>query len=179
MADINQDLLLAALAVLTDVVPRELLRSTLLMSAQNPDRSFADLLLESGAVDESRVKALQCLVAAHLRNHNGDLQLSIDAWNAQALTQDMLTDLEKAAPGTTLGATLAATLAPTHAGPGLDGMRAGARSGLPSFTQDERFELISPHAKGGIGQVWLARIASYSVKSPSRKSRHGMWTGRG
>jgi hypothetical protein len=46
------------------------------------------------AIDESRVQALQCLVSAHLRNHSGDLQLSLDAWNAQALTQDMLTDLD-------------------------------------------------------------------------------------
>ncbi len=157
MADINQDLLLAALAVLTDAVPRDVLRSTLLTWTQNPDRSVAELLREQGAIDESRVQALQCLVSAHLRNHNGDLQLSLDAWNARALTQEMLTELENAAPGTTLGATLAATLAPTQAGPGVDGFGSGPRSELPSFTQEERFELIEPHAKGGIGQVWLAR----------------------
>jgi len=157
LADINQDLLLAALAVLTDAVPRNVLRSTLLTWAQHPDRSVAELLREQGAIEESRVQALQCLVSAHLRNHNGDVQLSLDAWNAQALTQDMLTELENAAPGTTLGATLAATLSPTQAGPGVDGLGSKARSELPSFTQDERFELIKPHAKGGIGQVWLAR----------------------
>ena len=157
LADINQDLLLAALALLTDAVPRDALRCTLLTWTQNPDRSVAELLREQGVIDESRVQALQCLVSAHLRNHNGDLQLSLDAWNAQALTQDMLTELENAAPGTTLGATLAATLAPTMAGPGVNGPESARRSQLPSFTQDERFELIKPHAKGGIGQVWLAR----------------------
>ena len=157
LADINQDLLLAALALLTDAVPREVLRATLLTWRQNPGRSVAELLREQGAIDESRVQALQCLVSAHLRNHNGDVQLSLDAWNAQALTQDMLTELENAAPGTTLGATLAATLAPTMAGPGGNGPGSTRRSELPSFTQEERFELIRPHAKGGIGQVWLAR----------------------
>ena len=85
------------------------------------------------------------------------MQLSLDAWNAQALTQDMLTELEHTAPGSTLGATLAATLAPTVTGPRGDGFGSRARAELPSFTQDERFELIKPHAKGGIGQVWLAR----------------------
>ena len=157
MADINQDLLLAALALLTDAVPREALHATLLAWAQNPGRSVAELLREQGAIDESRVQALQCLVSAHLRNHNGDVQLSLDAWNAQALTQDMLTELENAAPGTTLGATLAATMAPTMVGPGGNGPGSTRRSELPSFTQEERFELIRPHAKGGIGQVWLAK----------------------
>lgn len=117
MADFNQDLLLAALALLTDAVPREALRSALLAWTQNPQRSVAELLKEQGALDESRVQSLQCLVSAHLRNHNGSIQLSLDAWNAQALTQDMLTELEQSAPGTTLGATLAATLGPTLAGP--------------------------------------------------------------
>ena len=44
LADINQELLLAALAVLTDAVPRDALRSMLLTWSQNPDRSVAELL---------------------------------------------------------------------------------------------------------------------------------------
>ena len=157
MAEINQDLLLATLALLTDAVPRDDLRCALMTWTQNPDRAVADLLREQGAIDESKVQALQCLVSAHLRNHNGDLLLSLDAWNAQALTQDMLTEVENAVPGSTLGATLAATLAPTMAGPGANGSESVRRSRLSSFAPDERFELIKPHAKGGIGQVWLAR----------------------
>ena len=69
----------------------------------------------------------------------------------------MLTELEHTAPGTTLGATLAATLAPTVTGPRGNGFGSRARAELPSFTQGKRFELIKPYAKGGIGQVWLAR----------------------
>ena len=75
LADINQDLLLAALALLTDAVPRDALRSTLLTWSQNPDRSVAELLREQGAINEGQVEALQCLVSAHLRNHSGDVQL--------------------------------------------------------------------------------------------------------
>ncbi len=159
MVDINQDLLLAALVVLTDAVPRETLRSALLRWAQNPGRSVADLLLEAGVIDQSRVNALKCLVAAHLSNHNGDVQLSLDAWHAQALTQDMLMELEKASPGSTLAVTLAGTMPPTEAGSGPEGDGLGIRKGsnASSFAQDERFELIRPHAKGGIGQVWVAR----------------------
>jgi serine/threonine-protein kinase len=157
LADLNQDLLLAALALLTDTVPRDILRTSLLKWARNPHRSVAELLREQGVIDEGRLQALQCLVSAHLRNHNGNLQLSLDAWNAQAITQDMLTEIENEEPGTTLGATLAATLAPTAIGLAANGSEPATTYRLPGFAQNERFELIKPHAKGGIGQVWLAR----------------------
>ena len=123
--------------------------------AEQPERPLGDLLRQRGNLDENRVNALKCLVSAHLRQNNGDLGASLDAWNAQALTQDVLTQLENTAPGSTLGATLGATLAFT--GTRGDGAGFSLRAELPSFTQEQRFELIRPHAKGGIGQVWLAR----------------------
>ena len=157
VADINQDLLLAALAMLTGAVPQEDLRSALLAWAECPERPLGELLKERGHLDENRVKALNCLVSAHLRQNNGDLGASLDAWNAQALTQDMLTEMENASPGSTLGPTLAASLAATLAGTRGDAEGFELHSELPSFTQEQRFRLIRPHAKGGIGQVWLAR----------------------
>src|SRR3954465_2026237 len=89
VADINQDLLLAVLAMLTGAVPKEDLRAALLAWADRPDRPLGELLRERGALDEDRARALNCLVSAHLRQNNGDLGASLDAWNAQALTQDM------------------------------------------------------------------------------------------
>ena len=71
--------------------------------------------------------------------------------------QDMLTELERVEPGSTLGTTIAATLAPRRPGPFGGTLDPGGKSELPSFTREERFELIEPVAKGGIGQVWLAR----------------------
>ena len=48
MADINQDLLLAVLAVLTDAVPREALTTALAAWAETPERSLAGCLKERG-----------------------------------------------------------------------------------------------------------------------------------
>jgi serine/threonine-protein kinase len=157
MTDVNQDLLLAVLALLTGSVPRDALRAALTTWSQGPDRSLATLLKEQGTLDDSRLQALECLVSAHLRNHNGDIQSSLDAWNAQALTQDMVTELEQSAPGTTLGATLAETLGLTLPAQPAGEARFGERPELPNYTQEQRFEVIRPHAKGGIGQVWVAR----------------------
>ena len=40
---------------------------------------------------------------------------------------------------------------------GREGFRLDDRTSLPSSTEQQRFELIRQHAKGGIGQVWVAR----------------------
>ena len=157
MAEISQDLLLAALGVLTDTVPQETLRTTLHIWAEKPDHSLAELLKEQGTLDESQLQALLCLVRTHLSNHNGDVRSSLEAWNAEAITLDMLTEIENQVPGSTLGATLAQSLAPTVMANSSGGVEPSVSPELPNFTQDQRFELLRKHARGGIGQVWLAR----------------------
>ena len=83
---------------------------------------------------------------------------SIDAWNAVALTQDLLTEIERTSPGSTLGATISQSLGSTlGAGDhGHSGVAAAPRE-MPSFTTDQRFVRIRLHARGGIGDVYLAR----------------------
>jgi serine/threonine-protein kinase len=157
LADISQDLLLAALALLTSAVPRDAVQSALLKWAKRPEEDLAELLKEGGWLDKGQVEALKCLVSAHLRQHNGDLRASIEAWNAQALTQDLLTEIEQTTPGSTLGATLSSSLGATLGAetPGEPGTVAERET--PSFTQDQRFVRIRLHAQGGIGEVFLAR----------------------
>lgn len=157
MADINQELLIAALALLTSAVPREAVHSALLKRSENPEQDLAQLLKEGGWLDKGQVEALKCLVESHLRNHNGDLRASIDAWNAEALTQDLLTEVEQTAPGSTLGTAL-----DPHLGSTIGASDQGERRGTPpretpNFTQDQRFVRIRLHAQGGIGDVYLAR----------------------
>src|SRR5262245_31310819 len=157
VADINQDLLLAVLALLTDTLPRDELRTALSGWSQAPGRSLADYFREHGTLDDRCVQALQYLVSAHLKHHNGNLQLSLDAWNAQALTYDMLTELEGSAVSETIGDTLLPSLAATLRMPQSGARAAGGRPDIQNVPPRQRFELIQEHAKGGIGQVWLAR----------------------
>ena len=39
------------------------------------------------------VKALECLAMAHLKAHQNDVRLSLSAWNALDVTQDVLTEI--------------------------------------------------------------------------------------
>ena len=54
MADISQELLLAALALLTSAVPRDAVRSALMKWAENPALELGELLKEGGWLDGAR-----------------------------------------------------------------------------------------------------------------------------
>ena len=157
MADINRDLLLAVLTVITDALPRDVLTTALATWAETPECSLAGHLKEKGLLDDQRLQALQCLVSAHLEGHDGDIQSSLDAWDAQGLTQDILTEIEATFPGNAVSATIAESLAGTLPMNGREAPGPDERTKHPGPMEPQRFELIRPHAKGGIGQVWVAR----------------------
>ncbi len=157
MADINHDLLLAVLALRTGSASGDVLRSVFTEWSKNPDRPISALLRDHGILDEGHLEALQRLVSAHLHDHNGDIRASLDACNAHALTQDLLTEIASIAPGSTLGGSVTQAAAPTIGDTHGVEPRPGERRDAPSFGSEDRFERIRPHAKGGIGQVWMAR----------------------
>ena len=157
VADINPDLLLAVLVVITDSLPRDTLSTTLASWAETPECSLAGHLKEKGLLDDQRLQALQCLVSAHLEGHHGDLRSSLDAWDAHGLTQDIVTEIEATFPGNAISATIAESLAGTLPINGRELPGPDERTNHPGPMEPQRFELIRPHAKGGIGQVWVAR----------------------
>jgi serine/threonine-protein kinase len=153
---LNRDLLVAVLAILTDAIPRPDLAAALKSWTKDKDQSLAEWLIQVGGLDAERVRALECLATAHLKTHDNDLRFSLDALNACEITQDMLTEIHDEALRTTLSTTIGGsqTLPP-------DGEAAGnAAPVLNSVarTPDRgRFQLIRRHARGGIGEVWVAR----------------------
>lgn len=165
MDELNRDVLVAVLALLTDAIPRHALSVALGSWARDRRRPLAEVLLADGAVDRDRLEALVCLADAHLARPRDDLQAALNTWNLQARTEEVLTEIHDAALRTTLGAAL--RLEPTlpaadavvpgdetlfHPGPAGNGTAApqGAATG-------PRFRPVRPHARGGIGQVWVAR----------------------
>jgi serine/threonine-protein kinase len=155
--ELNRDLLVAVLALLTDAISRPRLSAVLGAWSRNRGQSLAQLLLREGLLDAERLAALQCLAESHLKGHQCDLRLCLDAWNAQDLTQEVLTEIGDVALRTTLGQSLGGN-STLPVGPGEEGIAASlGLAGGPQFTQGERFLPIRPHARGGLGQVWVAR----------------------
>ncbi len=164
--ELNHELLVAVLALLTDAIPRPALTAALNAWSRDREQSLAEFLMREGCLDRERLHALECLASSHLRQHDNNLRFCLDAWNAQGLTQEVLTEIGDDSLMSTLGITMIrpTTLPLDQTTPEgaetqpMDGASASPGSAEPPrFTQGERFLPIRPHAKGGIGQVWVAR----------------------
>src|SRR6185437_9151603 len=143
---------MAVLALLTDAVPRDVLFAALGDWAKDRRQTLSQVLVLNRAIDPDHLRALICLAEAHLARHQNDLRACLDVWHAQGLTEEVLAEVEDVGLKTTLG--VAAGLDETIAL--VDGKSVGPVIAPPS-AGGERFQTIRPHAKGGIGQVWVAR----------------------
>jgi serine/threonine-protein kinase len=153
----NRDLLVAVLAVLTDAIPRSALATAIRCWTEEKGQSLAEWLKQSGGLDDHRIHALECLASAHLKAHENDLRQSLSAWNAFELTQGVLTEIHDEALRTTIGASLGGSTTVPLNGGSPTGSTSWVLNPAPRSPDGERFERIRPHARGGIGQVWLAR----------------------
>ncbi len=159
MDELNRDLLVAVLALLTDAIPHSSLAVVLKAWSQNREQPLTELLKQATTLDDDHIHALECLAAAHLKTHQNDLRQSVDAWNASELTQSMLTEIVDDSLRTTLNSTLGGDpgeTAPANAD-GDTARESPSSSRVEGATLGERFKLIRPHVRGGIGQVWVAR----------------------
>jgi eukaryotic-like serine/threonine-protein kinase len=153
----NCDLLVVVLAILTDAVPQSAVAEALRSWTSQPGQSLTQWLKKSAGLSDARIRGLECLAAAHLKAHQNDLRLSLNAWNAFELTQDVLTEINDDALRTTLGASLGGgSTLPLVEGTPENSLAWVLNQHLPT-PEGERFQLIRPHAQGGIGQVWVAR----------------------
>ena len=145
------------MAVLTDAAPRAGLAAALEEWSRKRDQGLAHAFKTVTGLDDELLGALENLAGAHLQTHHGDLQQCLGALNAQKLTENLLTEIEDDDLRTTIGATLGCetTIPMDQALP--ENPALGFSVHPAAASKDERFQLIRPHAQGGIGQVWLAR----------------------
>jgi eukaryotic-like serine/threonine-protein kinase len=160
---LNRDLLVAVLAVLNDAIPRAGFAMVLKSWSEQRDRPLAEVLKAMTGLDDERLRALECLAAVHLKTHQDDLQLSLRALGAQEFAANVMTQTDDGELRTLLNSTLGCEVTIPMDEDGSGDRTLGFKLGSESEAQaspsgkDERFEKIRPHAKGGIGEVWLAR----------------------
>jgi eukaryotic-like serine/threonine-protein kinase len=173
--ELNRDLLVAVLALMTDAIPRRALSEALAVWTRDRQQSLAQILVRDGFIDSQRIQALLCLAESHLERHRGDLRTCLDSWHALGLTQDVLTEVDDPGLKTTIGPnvglddtlphdvvkggigeTIAAEGGVAETMPPPDRGTQGSDSSSAT-SGAERFRPIRLHARGGIGQVWVAR----------------------
>lgn len=111
-------------------------------------RSLADVLVERGVVTDGQRRLLASLVAEHFRVHGGDAERSLAAMSEAAALRGESSSLQDAE--------LQATLSRLFDGD------TDAPAGRPceseaALARDRRYTLLRRHAKGGLGEVFVAR----------------------
>jgi serine/threonine-protein kinase len=146
----DRNLLFGILALQTDLISRDALIAGMSAWAVAKDKPLGQILVEQGALRPENRALLESLVAANLKAHDGDPQQSLAVLSSVAGVQKDL----QAIADTDVQASLA-HLPPTPPADADPQATRAPDSSPPSIPL--RFRVLRPHAKGGLGEVFVAR----------------------
>jgi hypothetical protein len=148
--DAPRDLLFGLLALQNGLVTRDQLVAAVGAWTGAPGRALADLLVEQGALDPAGRDLLRALADRHLKAHGGDPERSLAALDLNRSTRESLA----VAGGPVVEATLAQIGSGSTLLPGED--RTASYAVGTSTSDGRRFRVLRPHARGGLGAVFVA-----------------------
>jgi serine/threonine-protein kinase len=164
--DWNRDVLVTILALATGAIPGPGDPNASSGWSKDRIRSLIRNLIAEGVLDGDRLGELERLASSHLQRHNNDLRLCLETWIAPGLTIEVMTEMgddpARAAHGITIPDDPAIAATRDFSGseptmPAGDTRQHPGPSAPPRLAAGERFVPIRAHARGGIGQVWVAR----------------------
>jgi len=149
--NVHNDLLFGLFAFQSEAVEADRLAETCAQSPEDGGVSLADRLVERGGLTLEQKKQIENLVAEELKHHGGDAEAAL----AATLDGRFLETIRQAtaAPGSEI-AQMADLLASAANHEILRSLRP------PSEEASSRYTRTHLHAKGGMGQVWVARDKS-------------------
>jgi serine/threonine-protein kinase len=148
--DPPRDLLFGLLALQNGMVTRDQLVMAFTIWTATSGKPLADLLAEQGALRPEHRPLLDALADAHVKLHGGDPEKSLASLGVDRSTRESL-----AAAG---GLELEATLQHVGSGSGTDGDtdRTASYAVGTATANGQRFRVLRPHARGGLGAVFVA-----------------------
>ncbi|MBI1918338.1 MAG: serine/threonine protein kinase, partial [Planctomycetes bacterium] len=146
----DRNLLFGILALQMDFIARDALVAAMNAWVLDKGRSLGQVLRQQGALSEEHLILLEVMVQAHIKQHNNDPQQSLAAVSS---IRSVRQDLQQVADAD-VQASLAHVSAdrsefdPNATSPEIVGTSTGAVA---------RFRILRPHARGGLGEVFVAR----------------------
>jgi serine/threonine-protein kinase len=147
----DRDLLLGLLALQTGLIDHTALMAAFHAWSRDKARPLADQLVALGYLDAAHRPLLEGLAAAHIARHDGDVERSLADIPAGRSTRESLAGIADAEIAASIGHLGAAS---THAGDDAD--RTASYSVGTATSDGLRFRVLRPHARGGLGAVFVA-----------------------
>jgi serine/threonine-protein kinase len=141
----DRNLLLGILAWRSGFVSREQLTAAAKRWALDRDRPLDEILVEQQALTPTGRAELEPLIDTHLATHGGDVRESLRALGEIGEVESLFT-----APTMDIEATAFWT-------PGNGDSPSETMAARPALAPASRYHILRPHAKGGLGEVYVAR----------------------
>ena len=149
--DMAQNLLFGLLALQNGMISQDALLLAFHAWTQAKNRPMAEVMAAQGAISQPRRALLEALAAEHLAVHGGDPDKSLAAVQAGRSTRESLARIGDPEIEATLG----------HVGTAAgstedDADRTGTYAVGTTTSDGQRFRVLRPHARGGLGAVFVA-----------------------
>ena len=154
--DPSRDLLYGLLALQVGMIDQAQLVAAFQAWIRDKSRPMAGHLASHGALDPDQIAALEALVSLHLKKHGGDAEASLAAVPAGRSTREQLQAL--AHPDLTASVARVGTdTRPGQPEPtAYDADRTTTYDIGAATSGGQRFRVLRPHARGGLGAVFVA-----------------------
>jgi serine/threonine-protein kinase len=149
--DPSRDLLFGLLALQTGLINQAQLVAAFHAWTQARDRPMARILADQGALKTACVTLVEGLVIEHLRRHGGDPDRSLAAIGVGPSTRESLARIGDGELDASLG-----RVGSGRTEPDADRDRTASYSVGLATSDGQRFRVLRPHAKGGLGAVFVA-----------------------
>jgi serine/threonine-protein kinase len=147
----DRNLLFGVLALQMDFISREALIGAMQAWVFKKDKPLGQILLDQGALAPDSHALLEALVQKHLTMHGGDAQKSLAALSSIASVRD---DLKQITDPDVQASIVHVSASATRA-PDADPYATRGSVGATTST-GQRFRILRPHARGGLGAVFVA-----------------------
>src|SRR5262245_9719887 len=148
----DRDLLFGLLALQIGLIDQGQLVAAFQAWTRDKGRALADHLLARGDLDIADRSAVEALVGRHLTRHGGDVERSLAAVPAGRTARASLASLDDPDIEGTLG-----RVASAHGVTEADDPERTANYSRDAATSDgQRFRVLRPHSRGGLGAVFVA-----------------------
>lgn len=151
----DRNLLFGILALQMDFIDREALVKAMNAWVLDKTKPLGHILRDQGSLGQDELTLLEALVVKHLEKHGNDPEKSLAAVNSLDTSMDelkALSDTDVQASLVRVGEAKPSEDHPTCADP----YSTHAYGNSISVSVSERYRVLRPHAKGGLGQVSVA-----------------------